>query len=448
MFALDDPDGGSVSDPLSLQLGWDYRATIAVSTPFDTIDRSDPNEIDSESSDSGLDNDDVRDKRVALVGRFGGMNQREAANVLRSYQATIVAIDSEAVDWVVIGAEESPIAEADLLRSEVRAAAADGSLEILHETELWQRLGLVDIEQSVGRYYTPAMLAHLLGVSVRVIRRWHHRGLITPVRTLHKLPYFDFQEVATARRMAQWIAAGASPRAIEQRLVELVEVLPDIQRPLDQLSILVEGKQVLLRRGQGLIEPGGQLRFDFEALESDDDAEESTAPSVLSIRSTSAEDLEDSDQHDALLQAAYAAEDAGDLESAVDYCHAVLARDGPRADISFQLGELLYRIGNIVAARERYYAAIEIDPEFVEARASLGCVLAETGQHELAIAAFRGALTLHDDYSDVHYNLARVLEESGRDVEAAHHWGRFLDLSPDSPWAEEAVARINAIEQR
>ncbi len=144
------------------------------------------------------------------------MNQREAANVLRSYGAVIVDADAPAVDWVVVGADESPLAEADLLGPVILNAAATGSLEIVPETELWQRLGLLDVEQAVHRYHTPAMLAHLLGVSVRVIRRWHRRGLITPVQTLHKLPYFDFQEVATARRLAQWVVSGASPEAIER----------------------------------------------------------------------------------------------------------------------------------------------------------------------------------------------------------------------------------------
>lgn len=408
--------------------------------------------MDQGSSNLDVDVKEVRDKRVALVGRFGGMNQREATNVLRSYQAFVVDLDSDSVDWVVIGAEESPIAEADLLSGRIRAAAATGSLEILHETELWHRLGLVDIEQSIRRYYTPAMLAHLLGVSVRVIRRWHRRGLITPIRTLHKLPYFDFQEVATARRLAQWIASGASPQAIEQRLVELVEVLPNIRRPLDQLSILVEGKHVLLRQGEGLLEPGGQLRFDFDAMEPKTDDDDSAAPSVLSIWNETDETfpLRDSPfvEQDELLSAAFAAEDIGDLETAVNYCHAILARDGPRAEIDLQIGELLYRMGHHVAARERYYAAIEHDPDFVEARASLGCVLAETGQTELAIAAFRGALLLHDQYADVHYNLARALEDVGHDIEARHHWSRFLELSPDSPWAAEATAHIDMIDDR
>lgn len=385
--------------------------------------------------------DDLNNRRVALVGRFGGMTQREATNVLRTYNASVVELEDENLDWVVVGAEESPLAEAELLGSRIHAAAADGGLEILHETELWQRLGLVDIEHSQRRYYTPAMLAHLLEIPVRVIRRWHRRGLIQPVRTLHKLPYFDFQEIATARRLAHWIASGDSPKLIEQRLVDLVEVLPDIQRPLDQLSILIEGQHVLLRRGEGLIEPGGQMRFDFDSMDVQD---ESDSPSVLSIHHGLGVHSDADPSTDDLLNEAYEAEDAEQLETAVDLYHAILARDGPRPEINFQIAELLYRMGYVIAARERYYSAIELDPEFVEARSSLGCVLAELGQTELAIAAFRGTLALHDGYSEVHYHLAGVLEEAERDLEALHHWKRFVELAPESPWASHAWDRIEA----
>ncbi len=386
------------------------------------------------------------DKRIALVGKFGGMNRREAATVLRSYQAIVVPQDSNSIDWIVIGAEESPLAEAELLSQSMLDSAAAGELEILHETELWQRIGLVDLEQSIRRYYTPAMLAHLLGVSVRVIRRWQRRGLITPVRTLHKLPYFDFQEVATARRLAQWIASGASEKAIEHRLVDLLRASPDLQRPLDQLPILVEGKHVLLRQGDGLIEPGGQLRIDFDALESPV-AEPAQVATVLSIASHDPFDFPSASvppsQADDLLSAVFAAEEANELGTAVDHCHAVLARDGPRAEICFLMAELLYRNDQVIAARERYYMSIEIDPEFVEARAGLASILAETGQPELAVAAYRGALDLHPDYPDAHYNLARILDDLSREVEAVHHWRRFLSLSPESPWAAEAEERLH-----
>ena len=326
--------------------------------------------------------------RVALLGRFGGMNQREATNVLRSFGIIVTDPDPDAVDWIVVGANESPLAEADLIRGSIRDAAATGKLEILHETELWQRLGLVDVQTSPRQYYTPVMLAHLLGISIRVIRRWHRRGLIKPVQTLHRLHYFDFQEVTTARRLAGWIASGANPKVIEQSLVELVEVLPDIQRPLDQLSILVEGKQVLLRSGEGLVETGGQLRFDFDLADddraNDDQATETTWPELIEDDLPATLSMfggnEPADEaSDPLIRQAFEAEDDGDFETAIDYLHVAMGRDGPRSDWCFQLAELLYRVGDITAARERYFMTIELDPDFVEARASLGNVLGRNG---------------------------------------------------------------------
>ena len=135
-------------------------------------------------------------------------------------------------------------------------------------------------------------------------------------------------------------------------------------------------------------------------------------------------------------------EDSGDLEEAVDWYRIILARFGPQADVHFQLAELLYRQGEIQAARERYFSAIELDPDFVEARANLGCVLVETGKLELAIAAFTGALSKHEEYADAHYHLARALDEMGRTEQAENHWHRFVKLAPDSPWADEARIRL------
>ncbi len=434
----------------------DGPTTDAAEELVDSLGDDDPS---IEMSASGELESPVANKRIALAGRFGGMNRREAKNLLRSYAAIMVDRRDPDIDWVVIGADESPVAEADWITPELREATAAGRVEVLHETELWHRLGLVELEHSVRRYYTPAMLAHLLGVSVRVVRRWQRLGLITPVRTLHRLPYFDYSEVATARRLAQWVAAGASPQAIERRLVELVEYLPDLRRPLDQLNILVEGKHVLLRQGEGLIEPSGQLRIDFDSLNdtvATDPATEENSPSVLlmSRRQWPAGDRESDGEvfppfgekpgDDPLLDAAHAAEDANEIESAIDYCHAILARDGVRADICFQLGELLYRNQDIVAARERYFMAIELDPTFVEARATLGNVLAETGRLDLAAAAFRGALSLHEDYPDVHYSLAQTLDQLDQEEEANHHWQRFLDGAPNSPWASEARERLQS----
>jgi tetratricopeptide (TPR) repeat protein len=408
------------------------------------VDSLDEEPIDSmESLDPPL-----HGKRVALAGKFGAASRRDAAQWVRSAGATVLELDAQRLDVIVLGAEESPVSEAELLSPEIRDAVARGELELIPETELWQRLGLDEAEAAVKRLYTPAMLSELLGVSVRVIRRWHRRGLIVPARTVMKLPYFDFQEIATARRLAELMAAGASAEAIERTLDSLAQVLPDVQRPLAQLSVLIEGRQVLLRQGEGLIEPSGQLRIDFDAFEASPHRSSidvaSTVP--LPYRDHTAFPLPDSESadDDPLIAAAFEFEDAGDLPQAIDCYRGALARDGARADLCFQLAELLYRSGEIEAARERYYMAIELDEQFVEARASLASVLAETGRNDLAIAAFRGALAMHDDYPDVHYNLARTLDDIGQRDEANHHWQRFLALAPLSPWAEEARQRLGA----
>jgi len=387
-------------------------------------------------------------KRVCFVGRLGGINRREAQQLVRSGGGWPVDASDEQLDMVVIGADELPPSDDELLSDTVRTAAAEGRLEIITEDQLWQRLGLVETEQHVRRLYTPAMLAQLLRVPIAVVRRWHRRGLIVPARVVKRLPYFDFQEVATARRLAQLLAAGATPASIERKLAQLARYVPWAERPLAQLSVIIEGRQFLLRQGEGLIEPGGQLRFDFEALEAAAAGRDAApADGRFSREILSLEQLRPDappTPHE-LARAAAGLEEQGQLDEAADMYRAALIAGGPTAENCFHLAELLYRVGETGAARERYAMAVELDPDFVEARANLGCVLAESGRHEQAAAAFQGALAHHPDYPDVHYHLARTLDELGRDPQAEVHWRAFLNLASSSPWAEEARTRLGII---
>ncbi len=115
---------------------------------------------------------------------------------------------------------------------------------------------------------------------------------------------------------------------------------------------------------------------------------------------------------------------------------------GPSPDACFRLAELLYQQNDLAGARERYFMAVEIDESFVEARASLGCVLVELRQLELAHSVFLGALQHHEDYPDVQYHMARLLDEMQTPDTADLHWKRFLELAPKSPWANEARERL------
>jgi tetratricopeptide (TPR) repeat protein len=370
----------------------------------------------------------LQDNRIAFVGKLASMARRDAMQLVRQHGAVVLEKPDATATLIVVG-ENDFLPEAgdqsDWFDDDTQQRIEAGAIEVIAETQLWQRLGLVDSQHDIQRLYTPAMLADLLRVPVAVIRRWHRRGLIVPVREVRRLPYFDFQEVATARRLAELLAAGASPRTMEKQLAAFARHLPNVARPLAQLSVIVQGKEILLRQGDGLLEPGGQLRFDFDATQTEPTPSQAvpTAP-------------------DQMARLAAELEEDGQLAAAADMYRAAMAAEGPKAETCFQVAELLYRLSDLGGARERYYMAIELDEDYVEARANLGCVLSETGQHELAVAAFEGALRYHPDYADVHYHLARTLDELNRRSEAEDHWRAFLTQAPDSPWAEEARIRL------
>ena len=391
------------------------------------------------------------DQRVALMGRLAGMPRREAQQLARERGATIVRDPSRAT-MVVVGEDQLPISTDDglddLLTIKVRDAAERGEIEILSETEFWQRLGMVDGELHVHRLYTPAMLADLIRVPIALVRRWHRRGLITAARQVHRLPYFDFQEVSNARRLSELLANGVSPRQIESKLSELARLLPHVERPLAQLPIIVQGHDLLLREGESLVDAHGQQRIDFASSdESPADEDEPLVAVALDAaqRLRAAEPsgvCDDWIDPDAMLESALELEDSGLLEQAAEIYRTLLVALGPSAEVCFHLAEVLVRLGDLPAARERYSMAVELDDQFVEARCNLGCVLADLGDFLLAAAALEGALAVHADYPDAHYHLAVVLDHLKQHNDADEHWQQFLALVPDSPWAEEARQRL------
>lgn len=133
------------------------------------------------------------------------------------------------------------------------------------------------------------------------------------------------------------------------------------------------------------------------------------------------------------------------LIAAVEWYRSALASYGPDADICFLIAGLLYRAADVHGAREGYFFALELNPERVEARANLRCVLAECGQLNLANAAFDGALAQYPDYADVHFHLARVLDDANEVGNAVEHLQRFIELAPASHWAEQAQHRLGQI---
>ncbi|MEO2045503.1 MAG: helix-turn-helix domain-containing protein [Pirellulales bacterium] len=410
-----------------------------------------------------------------VQGAEGGAQQQ----VSKKYLGQSEHKDKTDVTMIVVGDDASGWRPLLQQRYPAIAQAVDsGQIELLQESEFWRRVGLMESPDDVRRLYTPAMLAELLNVSVSAIRRWVRQGTLVACCQVRRLPYFDFAEVSVARHLADLHNAGCSLHVIDRKLRELAAMMPESPRPLAEPGVVVEGRRLFIRRGDELEEPSGQRQLDFDCLADEEKVEgeqiESIPLSVVDLdtagldvtASTGGADL--FAVHDGLgiddraviddgaiavesslpmleqlLQEAVRHEDQGSLELAVESYRAILMAGGPAAEINFALADLLYRQGDANAARERYYMAIEMDEEYVEARANLGCLLAEMDELEMAIAAFQGALAYHIDYADVHYHMAGALDRLQRHREAQFHWRTFLALAPESAWAEVARMQLS-----
>ena len=86
-------------------------------------------------------------RRVMLVGKLASMPRREAEQIVRDHGGTLVERDEAEADVVVVRDDKAGMAKTSadraILREELRARIASGVAEVISESELWTRLGLV-----------------------------------------------------------------------------------------------------------------------------------------------------------------------------------------------------------------------------------------------------------------------------------------------------------------
>ena len=396
-------------------------------------------------------------KRIYFYGKLSGLTRRRAALFVREQGGIVASTLNSEVNLIVVGEEELLAHEysawIEQLDDSVKTAYESGDLEIQTESVFWANLSGSKAQNNVDSLFTIPMLAEFLELPIATIRLWYRRGLITPSAKVHELAYFDFQEILTAKALRDLLREGLSAATLEKRLNKIRGLFPDVRKPLAQLSAIVEGKDVLLRKENRLVDHKGQIRMDFDALEfsdggerhiseeqpdiSESDEEKHAFPSEQSsLQCLDFAVYPNGPSAQTLCETALVLDSEGDLHGALATYRAALMSEGPDAETCFQIAGVLYRLGDLAGARERYYMALEIDEEHVEARANLGCLFVELGDTELAISAFQGAIAYHPDYADVHYHLGTLLWKQDRKEEALKHLRTFLRLQPDSPWAE------------
>ncbi len=385
-------------------------------------------------------------KEFSFTGRLASLERRKAAELVERNGGCVASAPRRGTHFLVIGQAGLPIGRDGHVSRKLETARglqrAGEAIEFLSEERFLEQLGLIEQQEDVHRLYTLAQLTRILDVPRDRLRRWVRAGVLQPTRVVHRLSYFDFSQVATAKTIWSLVQAGVAPDRIRRSLEAIRGWLPDIESA-GQLALLASDRQVLVRLGDDrLADPSGQLWFAFAAPDADerdvangDVAHRDSAPIPLRATPTTAEGWFDTGLD---------REERGDLDGAAGaYREALaLATDDVAPEASFNLGNVLYARGDRGDAAASYLRAIELDERYVEAWNNLGTVLSELEQWDEAIAAYQRAIDVEPHYGDARYNLADTLHALGRREEAAAHWHAYLRLDPRSAWAETAKERL------
>ena len=387
-------------------------------------------------------------ERVTFTGVLASMTHAQAAELVRAQGGDAVEHVSRQLTLLVIGEEGWPL-EDDGRPSrklcEVLEWQGKGfPVRIAQESDFLRMVGLAEHSSEIRRLHTPSMLSQILNVPVHVIRGWERAGLIRAVRRVHRLPYFDFKEVAGARRLSELLQAGVPREEIERSLRSIPGFEAGVHRPFEQLELLVRDRRVVIRDELGLREANGQRLLDFDgdaaAPYDADDRDADPHPVTLSFLAARQQALE-MERRDWFVDGCRLV-DSGDLEAAIEAFRMALMMEPQNPEVHFHLGDALYRHGRARAALERFYTAVELDHDYFEAWTHLGAIHRELDEPDAAIDAFAVALDIHDDAPDVHFQLAETMAELGQLSSAIVHWEAYLAHEQRGPWADLARQRL------
>lgn len=116
------------------------------------------------------------------------------------------------------------------------------------------------------------------------------------------------------------------------------------------------------------------------------------------------------------------------------------------------LGNALARTGSLEDAISAYKQALDVKPDYADARNNLGIVSARSGDVDEAITQYKKVLALTPGYARAHYNLANAYRDKGLIDDAVAAYEKALSIDPDYTLARgnlaDASARKRAQDQK
>jgi tetratricopeptide (TPR) repeat protein len=264
-----------------------------------------------------------------------------------------------------------------------------------------------------AKAYTAGQLASLSKLPEEVVEQLGLFGLVAP-----EDGRYGFRDLAAARQIAALLSSGVALSVITKSLSEVRKWLPEAR--LSSLRLFPESSDsILVEQLAGRTDKKGQF--------------------VLPI-------APDSEDADALFEAARAAEEAGDTKTAERLYRRCQQADPEDAAIPFNLANLLRADGRSVEAEAAYRDAIKADPRFAAAWYNLADALDDQGRTAEAVRCLGRALDADPSYADALFNLALFQQRLERYAEAAVAWRKYLGLDAASQWAARAKRALKLCE--
>ncbi|HTJ40627.1 MAG TPA: tetratricopeptide repeat protein [Kofleriaceae bacterium] len=279
------------------------------------------------------------------------------------------------------------------------------------------------------------------------LRYWMQTGFVGPTVRKGGRFYYTFTDLVGVKVAKDLLAAGLPLQTVRKNLVSLRSALPHDATPAARLRICSDGETIVAVKDEVAFEPAtGQvvMAFNLPALAGHVyDAMQRRGGSVEQDAVPAAIAPDITEQNDGSI--AYrrfidgcSAEDADDAATAEHRYLEALELQPSLAAARTNLGNLLYRKGDLAGARAAYEVALEHEPGQPEARYNLANVLEDQGETELAIAELRRVCATAPDFADAHYNLGLLLAKVGGAAQAKQHLERYLELDAESEWSARA----------
>lgn len=299
--------------------------------------------------------------------------------------------------------------------------------------------------------YSIRDVSRILAVQESRLRYWMQTGFVGPTVRKGGRFYYTFPDMVAVKAAKDLLATGMSLQRVRKNVEALRHALPGDTHPTTKLRVCCDGETIVALADDVAFQPiGGQVVMAFSLPSFGEHVLATLAmpraaaavPAPVEDEPTEANGGSTAYRH---FVEACAAEDRGDPGTAEHRFRLAIELEPRMAAALTNLGNLVYRQGELHEARRLYERALEHDPAQPEARYNLANLLEDQGEIELAIAELRRVCAAAPEFADAHYNLGIMLAQVGGTTQARRCLERYLELDASSDWARHARAYLDQI---